>query len=174
MIEIQADWALTLADETQIAGLLASSFETDFGGRSYFQQRPQTRLIWREGGAVIGHMAVMHRAIRLGDDLCNVVGLADVAVAANHRGRGIAQAILRRAIDHARGTNAVHFVLFGTAKIYPANGFAPARNDITYVDMRGARTGRVVSEPALHMRVLALQGQVWPASAAVDLLGPLF
>ena len=174
MIELIADWDVTAADEAQIAHLLARSFSTDFGGRSYYQQRPHFRLIWREGGQVIGHMAVMMRAIRLENDLTDVAGLADVATDPDHRGRGIAADMLQAAIAQVRRTQADYFLLFGTAALYGAHGFSPAQNMIRYSDLRGAVTGAVKLEKALELRVLPLRGRDWPVDATVDLLGHLF
>ena len=174
MIEMMADWDMTVADEAQIARLLARSFATDFGGRSYFQQRPYFRLIWREGGQIIGHMAVMMRAIRLGGALVDVAGLADVATDPDHRGKGIAAGLLRATIAQVHRTQANYFVLFGTAALYGAHGFFSAANMITYTDLRGAVTGAVKMEKAQELRVLPLSGRDWPGDAPVDLLGHLF
>jgi len=173
MITVLPDWALTALDEAQIAALLARSFATDFGGRSYFQQRPHFRLIWREAGQILGHMAVMYRAVRLDGALVTVAGLADVATDPAHRGRGIAAGLLSRAVAEVRTTPAAYFLLFGTAGLYAAQGFDAARADLTYVDMQGAVTGRVVTEAAEHLRVLPLGAQAWPQGARLDLLGPL-
>ena len=174
MIEMIADWDVTAADEAQIAGLLARCFSTDFGGRSYFQQRPHFRLVWRQDGQIIGHMAVMVRGIRLGGELVAVAGLADVATDPDHRGKGIAGGLLTGAIDRVRATQADYFLLFGTAALYGAHGFSAAPNMITYTDLRGAVTGAVKMEKAQELRVLPLRGREWPVDAPVDLLGHLF
>ena len=174
MIEQFADRDLPQSDEAQIVRLLARCFDTDFGGRSYFQQRPHFRLIWREDGQIIGHMAVMMRAIRLGGALVDVAGLADVATDPDHRGRGIAADLLQASIAQVRRTQADYFLLFGTADLYGAHGFAPAPNVITYTDLRRAVTGLVKIETAQELRVLPLRGKVWPVDAPVDLLGHLF
>ena len=174
MIEQIADWDLGAEDEAHIARLLRGCFSTDFGGRSFFQQRPHFRLIWREGGQIIGHMAVMMRAIRLGGALVDVAGLADVASHPNHRGKGIAASLLQATIARVKGSQAQYFLLFGTARLYAAHGFAAAHNQITYIDMRGAQTGQVKTERAEELRVLPLRGQAWPVDAPVDLLGHLF
>jgi predicted N-acetyltransferase YhbS len=174
MIEVIADWELTAADEAQIARLLRVCFSTDFGGRSYFQQRPHFRLVWREGGQIIGHMAVMMRAIRLGGALVAVAGLADVATDPDHRGKGIAADLLQATIAQVRRTQAEYFLLFGTATLYGAHGFAIAPNIITYTDLRGAMTAAIKVEKAQELRVLPLRQRDWPVDAPVDLLGHLF
>jgi GNAT superfamily N-acetyltransferase len=174
MIEIIADWDVSAADEGQIVRLLARCFDTDFGGRSYFQQRPHFRMIWREGGQIIGHMAVMMRAIRLNGVLVDVAGLADVATHPDHRGKGIAAALLKSTVAQVRAAQTQYFLLFGTAALYGAHGFAAALNLMTYIDLRGAVTGAVKTEVPQELRVLPLRGKVWPVDAPVDLLGHLF
>jgi predicted N-acetyltransferase YhbS len=174
MMEQIADWDLTAQDEAQLAKVLARSFATDFGGRSYFQQRPHFRAIWREGGQIIGHMAVMMRAIRLGGALVDVVGLADVATDLYHRGKGIAAALLDMTVAQVRASPAQFFLLYGTAGLYAAHGFGPAANRVTYIDMTGASTGEVRCEVVPNLMVMPLKGQDWPDMAEVDLMGPLF
>ena len=173
-IERIPEWALTPEDEVQIAGLLARAFSTDFGGRSYFQQRHHLRLVVRQTGRIIGHMALLFRAVRLGVDLTDIAGLADVATDPNQRGRGIAQALLHEAIAEARASQAAYFVLFGNANLYSGNGFARQINPLTYLDMPDAKTGSVKTEPAQELMVLSLRGQAWDTSARLDLLGTLF
>jgi predicted N-acetyltransferase YhbS len=175
MIETIAESALTAKDEAQIAHLLARSFDTDFGGRSYFQQRHHLRLVTRQDGKIIGHMGLLFRAIRLGSQLTDIAGLADVCTDPDHRGKGVAQQLLTAAITNARASRATFFLLFGNANIYSGNHFRPFANPITYLDLRGARTGEVKTEAAEQLMVLPLQdGQIWPATVPVDLLGTLF
>lgn len=168
------EWALTPEDEAQIAGLLASAFSTDFGGRSYFQQRHHLRLVVRVKGRIIGHMGLLFRAVRLGGLLTDVAGLADVATDPAHRGQGIAQTLLQAAIAEARASQAVFFLLFGNANLYSGNEFRRQTNMLTYLEMRGAVTGSVKIEPAEELMVLPLRERPWPVGVPLDLLGSLF
>jgi len=173
-IELIPEWQLTIEDEAQIAALLARCFDTDFGGRSYFKQRHHLRLLWRDEGHIIGHMALTYRAVRLGAKLVDIVGLAEVSCAPEHRGKCIASALLQRSIAEAKASPAAFFLLFGTAALYAGAGCRPAGNPITYVEMLGARTGAVKSEPAETLQVLALRDTGWDGTAPLDLLGTLF
>lgn len=172
MAEIIPEWALTPADEAQIAGLLARSFDTDFGGRSFFQTRQHLRLVHREG-PILAHMAVQFRAMRLGDRLITVAGLGDVATDPTARGRGLAGALLAEAIALAKASPAEFFLLFGDRPLYAGAGFRPMRNTILWCEMRGAITGQVTREPAESLMVLPLKG-TWDETAQLDLLGNLF
>ena len=65
VIEPIAEWQLTEPDEAQIAGLMALCFDTDFGGRSFFKTRHHLRLVIREAGQIVAHIALQFRAMRL-------------------------------------------------------------------------------------------------------------
>lgn len=165
---------LTNADDAAIAALLARCFTTDFGGRSFFQTRHSWRHVIRKDG-IIAHLAVQLRAVRLGDDLVTVAGIADVATDPGHRGKGHAATLLQAALDTARHSPARHILLFGTAQLYPAAGFRPIANPLTYIDLTNARTNALYREsPEDHLQVLDLTDQAWDASKPLDLLGGLF
>jgi predicted N-acetyltransferase YhbS len=173
-VERIPEWALGNADDAQIASLLARCFATDFGGRSFFQTRQHLRLVTRHDGRIIGHMALQFRAMRLGERLVTIAGLADVATDPDHRGQGIAATLLQAALAEAQASPAEFFLLFGTARLYHAAGFRPVQNPMTWVEMRGARTRAIHREPADSLMVLPLRGTPWDATAPLDLLGNLF
>ncbi len=173
-IETIPETDLSAADEAQIVALLAACFDTDFGGRSFFRSRHHLRLVIREDGAIIGHMAIQFRAVRLGGRLMDVAALAEVATHPDHRGKGIAGRMLQAAIAAARDTRAEHFLLFGTAGLYGAAGFAAAANPMIYLDMDGAQTGRIKREVAQELRVLPLGAAAWDDRAELDVMGGLF
>ncbi len=164
---------LTAADEAQIAKLMERSFPTEFVGRSYYRQRHHTRLVVR-APHIIGHFALTYRAIRLGNDLIDIIGLAEVGTDPDHRGKGIASALLQAAIAEARQSQAVHLILFGDAKLYAAAGFRPVHNKMRYTVIRNARTLRTQTAKADSLMVLPLRGTLWDDAADLDMLGHLF
>ena len=174
LIERLQEWNLTPADDRAIADLLARCFDTDFGGRSSFHQRHHLRLVTRDQGRIIGHMALTLRSVRLAQDRFEVAGLGEVATDPEFRGRGIAAHLLQAAIAEAQASPARHFLLFGTAQLYDAAGFRRAQNLLTFLDISGNRSLAIHHEPAESLMVLPLRGQDWDDSAELDLLGPLF
>lgn len=173
MIEVIPEHALTAEDEAQVAELLRTSFPTDFGGRSFYQQRPHLRVVWRNG-AILGHIALFYRAVRIDGQLIDVIGLGDIATAPRARGQGIATALLDRTLAIGKNSNAKFALLFGQRTLYDRAGFRLVANTYTRVDMTGARTGDVDHVQSRFLRVLPLTGTAWPDSAELDLLGPLF
>lgn len=169
-----AEWALQPDTEAEIAALLRGAFDTDFGGRSYFMQRPHQRYTAHREGQLIGHLSVTYRAIRVGARLCTVAGVCDVATSHAARGQGVAGHLLKRALHDAASSPAEFALLFGDAGLYAAAGFYPARNALTYVDMTGAHTGQMVTSADDGLMIYPLRGVTWDQSAPIDLLGPLF
>lgn len=173
--EVIPEHMLADAEEAAIARLLARCFTTDFGGRSFFQTRHSWRHVVRQDDAIIAHLAVQMRAVRLGDDLLTIAGIADVATDPDHRGKRHAAVLLQAAIDLARRSPATFVLLFGTARLYPAAGFRAIFNPLTYIDLAGARTGSLHSfKPEDHLQVLALTDRNWDENLPLDLLGGLF
>ncbi len=172
-IETVPEARLSPAQEVEIAALLARCFGTDFGGRSFYQQRHHMRLLARDPH-VVGHLALTLRAIRIGDQLMDIAGLAEVATDPDHRGKGIAATLLQAAIAEAKASPARFMLLFGTARIYPAAGFVSARNPMTWIDLTGARMGAVQVAVAKALMVLPLGDKAWDPAAPLDFLGNLF
>ena len=165
---------ITNDDEAAIAALLARCFDTDFGGRSFFQVRHSWRHIIRQG-EIIAHLAVQLRAVRLGGQLLTIAGVADVATDPDHRGRGHAATLLSAAITTARQSPARHILLFGAAGLYPAAGFRPISNPLTYLDLTGARSGDLYRDRRVkHLQVLDIGPEPWDDTKPLDLLGGLF
>ncbi|SMX40247.1 GNAT family N-acetyltransferase [Octadecabacter ascidiaceicola] len=170
-IECIPEYALTAADDQSIADLLLRGFAEDFGGRSYHQQRHHMRIIARNGGAMIGHMAICYRDVCLGENLTTICGLAEVVTAPETRGKGVATQLLKAAITFAESTQAKFFVLFGDRPIYAGHGFITVGNVITYTSLDYAKTGQVITRETQALMVLPLTDQPWDEAAPLDLLG---
>jgi predicted N-acetyltransferase YhbS/predicted lactoylglutathione lyase len=165
---------MTQAEEAQIVALLVQCFDTDFGGRSFYRTRHHLRLVIREAGQIVAHVAVQFRAVRLGGRLVDVAALAEVATHPDHRGRGLAGRLVQVAIAEARRARAEFALLFGTADLYAAAGFERTGNPMIFVQMDGARTGEIMRQPANELRVLSLGDGIWDQAADLDVLGGLF
>jgi len=173
IIERIEEWRLTPELEAEISALLPAAFGEDFGGRSFHKQRHHLRLIAREEGRIIGHMALCFRAVRLGGALTDIVGLADVCTAPEARGKGVAARLLARAKAEAGETIAPYFILFGTAGVYAAHGFRAVPNPVVYTTMDDARTGAPGRLETSDLMVLELGADRWPEDAVLDLVGSL-
>lgn len=168
------EMALTAAQEAEIGALMDACFDTEFAGRSFFMQRHHLRITAREGDVLVGHLALLYRDIRQGDRHFPIVGLAEVATHPAHRGKGIAGTLLQEAITAAGATRAHFLVLFGTARLYAAAGFAAQPNRLRFASLHDVRTGEVKKGRHDGLMVLPLTDEPWDAVTPVDLVGHKF
>ncbi|MBS1301882.1 GNAT family N-acetyltransferase [Loktanella sp. SALINAS62] len=173
-VEKIPELALNLADDRAIATLMADAFGPDFNGRAYFRQRHHLRLIVRDGDRIIGHIALLMRDIRVGGALVPVIGVAEVATDPDHRGRGIAAALLQEAITVSRQSLADFMVLFGDRPMYAGHGFLRANNTLSYTLLDDARTQGIKTRVDEGLMILPLRDAAWNFGAHVDLVGHLF
>ncbi len=177
-IERIPELSLSVEDDRQIGVLLDAAFgaqmESGFDGRSYYQQRHHLRIMMRDGANVIGHIALLFRAIRIGDQLVQITGLAEVATHPDHAGQGVASTLLKDAIQQSRHSQAAFVVLFGDHPIYAKHGFRPMGNRLRYVALDDCRTHEVTARVDDALMVLSLGDVAWDPKAEVDLLGHLF
>lgn len=174
LVERIEELRLTSADEAAIARLLAAAFDTDFGGRSFYQNRHTVRLVVRYDDQIIGHMALGLRAIRMGDRLVNAAGLAEVATDPSHRGKGIASALMTAVIAEATASIADFLILFGDQALYSGVGFQAKPNRTLSVSMHGARTGAHENRQGDGLMVMQLGDIPWDDGALIDLVGFAF
>lgn len=174
-IERIEEMRLTAADEAALATLLDIAFRNiSFDGRSYFQNRHHVRFVVRDGAEIIGHMALGLRAIRMGDELVQAAGLAEVATAPAQRGEGIATALLQAVVAEAKASPADFLVLFGDAPLYAAAGFVAKPNQTLTISMHGVRTGVEERRTGDGFMVMQLREIPWDDDAAIDLVGFAF
>lgn len=165
---------LTAEDEAEIASLLPAAFEEDFGGKSHYLQRPNLRIVHREEGRIVAHIAVFFRDVLLGGNRHPVAGLGDVAVHPDHRGRNHAATLIAAAIEDARASAARFFLLRGVRSLYSGLGFVAQPNPVTFSGLTDTGVGAPVTEPMADLMVLTLSQTPWDPQAPLDLLGPTF
>ena len=167
------EFDLTAETEVELTALLDLAFSPKFGGASYHQQRHHVRLIQRSNGEIVGHLAITYRAVRLGDQLLDIVGLAEVATHPDHRGQGIAGHLVRSSIEFAQNSGADAVVLFGDRPVYAANGFLAKPNPLRWVAMTDKRTVDI-QQQIDDLMVLPLNNLSWDDHLTLDLLGNKF
>lgn len=175
-IETHHEIALTEAADAEIAALLEVAFGQDdgFQGRSFYKQRHHLRVLAREDGQLIGHIALNYRVIRVADRLVPIIGLAEVATAPDQGGKGVASTLLRETIKIASGTQAAFILLFGDHPIYENRGFVKQKNTLRFTKVEDNRSQEIVTMSTEALHVMAVGNQTWDDTAEVDLLGHIF
>ena len=116
-------------DRVAVHALNAAAFETaaeaGLVDALREQARPLVSLVADDGGAVIGHILFSPVALP-GHPGLAIMGLAPMAVAAAHRGRGVGSALVRAGLERCRETGCDAVVVLGHPAYYPRFGFVPA------------------------------------------------
>jgi predicted N-acetyltransferase YhbS len=117
-------------DEPAIERLLDACFGADRLTKKSYRYRdavapvPELLLVARDAGGLIG--TVRCWPIAIGADFAPALLLGPLAVDPGHRGRGVATALMRRALDLATDAGHNLVLLVGDAAFYRAFDFVPA------------------------------------------------
>lgn len=93
-IEHIPEYELHEMANTQIAALLAESFQGYPQGRTHYKQMPSFRVLFSDHDELVGHAAVDHRQVSMGGKLYQIFGLADVCVREISQHAGVGSQIM--------------------------------------------------------------------------------
>jgi GNAT superfamily N-acetyltransferase len=137
---------------------------------SYYARHgiPAATILLRDGRRVIGHLAIHERRIRIGNEALQVGLIGEIAVAADHRGRGLARGLVRQAHDDLRARAIPFSILFAfEPRVYASSGYKPMQNETRFRDTDGAWK-TFVYRGGMYAE---LSDRAWP-NQLVDLCGP--
>ncbi len=110
--------------ELQIISLLDKCFPNTFEGRSYYKQVPHTRLLLWRRDALIGHVGLDHRVIRVGNSVVRVVGIIDLCIDPEDQHQRRGSELLQHAERLAGLGQSNYTILFADRdEIYLRNGY---------------------------------------------------
>lgn len=153
-------------DETldaELRTLLSLCFGKEFEHKRYAYEMPPHRWLVRDKGVLVAHVAVHDKTFQSGEKRVPFLGVAEVCVAPNYRGRGLVKIMLRHA--EARLGSVPFAVLLGDPEVYGSSGYRTVGN--VYFPHEG--TG----QPNTGVMVKALRSQLWLAGK-VTIEGPPF
>lgn len=161
--------------EREIARLRNEAFPDFTTTRSYYKQLPHFRFLLREEGKLAGHVAVDYRVISLDGEPARIMGVVDLCVAKERRGRGMGGALLEAVERLARKTRTDFIILFADEPgIYEAHGFARGENTCTWLKIHEHRTLGIAEDSLADCLFVKPTGdRAWTGGRA-DLLGYLF
>jgi len=167
------DSSVTGALDRQLRCLLSACF-TDpcFVGQRYCHEMPRHRWIITDGdGELAAHLAAHDKMIGASTGDLRVLGIAEVCVREDFRGRGLVRKMIEASHAWARTQKFPYAMLFGMPAFYSSSGYICIRNPI-----RRFNPGRKEWEisPMDSAMVCALcEAPLWP-EGEIDIRGPLF
>jgi predicted N-acetyltransferase YhbS len=164
--------AITSEDDRKLRRLLRTSFpyEPALLTRRFVKQPPAERwMVMDGGGEFIAHAALHEKMIGTEEGDISVGGVAEICVAADHRGCGLVKQMLQ-SIHDKLGMRGVPFaMLFGQPKIYKSSGYAVISNPLRADNSLARHWNPFCGKPMIHQ----LSVREWP-DGVIDLRGPTF
>ena len=169
------DFQVTSAQDEALRELFKVCFKRELAyleHQRFFRELPPHRwIIFGDDGNVIAHIAVYEKILGTDAGFLPLIGIAEVCVAPDHRGRGHVRDLLGEIHDWAREQGFNWSMLFGARGIYSSSGYERIDNPIRSMDYQ---TGEWETETADYALVHPLkEGALWP-SGTIDLRGPHF
>lgn len=168
--------AIDARADADIRALLQTCFpgEECFRSRRYYKQLPHRRLLVRDEGLLVGHVAVDHRMIALGGAPAPIAGVIDLCVHPSWRGQGLGARLLGQVEAFGRESGAEFVVLFAVDDgLYRRSGYRRSGNVVRWLKIHEHRSLGMGEEVIDELMVKELGARAWP-KGVVDLLGYQF
>jgi GNAT superfamily N-acetyltransferase len=108
--------------------------------RKWHGSGPSFSVVIEDKGEVVAHVGVVDRVVRFGSRPARAAGIQNVFVLPSHRGRNLADAVMRAAQEEARARGFDGGLLFCVPKlekVYARMGWHVIANDVVRVDDDG-------------------------------------
>jgi GNAT superfamily N-acetyltransferase len=166
------DAALSEDEDRRLRRLLVSCFAYNpyFRFRRFHLERPGHHWLARSAsGRFVAHAAVHEKVLGAECGEIQVGGVADVCVAADHRGLGILKAMLGTIHDWIAARQMPFSMLFGKPRVYASSGYSVIGNEL-HASNSIARSWMPMKGKPM---VKSLANIPWP-NCSIDLRGPTF
>ncbi|UCG12542.1 MAG: GNAT family N-acetyltransferase [Deltaproteobacteria bacterium] len=139
-IEIKAE--NDLSPERKVA--LDQMFKREFGHHTLIYAYPRWHVMGILDGGLISRVGILKRTISVGQELLQVSGICGVVTAPEHRGRGIASALLGESVAFIKNRLNLPFALL-TCRLkleafYERLGWKTAKGPTVFTQPDGVRT----------------------------------
>jgi predicted N-acetyltransferase YhbS len=128
--------------EAKVQALLDKAFPgASSGNGDYYLLHgvPDCILLARDAHGVVGHLALYRRQVKIGDEGLEIGMIGAVAVAPDHRRRGLCRLLLQQAHDWLRARSTPFSILFAFEPgVYLSSGYRLMRNETHFRDVDGA------------------------------------
>ena len=160
----------------QLRELLQASFEPHYPNRLYFKQLPHLRLIAFAEDRVIGQVGLDYRVMNLGGEPVRVLGIIDLCVHEDVRGKGVGRKLVEAVIALGE-RKAVDFVLLFADRddLYVKAGFVHANNPCTWLQINDQQltTHGIGEDTFTELMIRPVGDKSW-TEGTLDFLGYLY
>jgi predicted N-acetyltransferase YhbS len=158
VLEVIPEADITPDTDAAIRALLCVCFPQDepafSQSRSWHASDPSFSVVGRLHQRIVAHVGIVVRTIRVGQREVAVAGVQNLCVSPTHRGRGLAQAAMAHALDHARRRGLRFGLLFCVPELVPyyeSAGWSRSDATITMLDETGQDSP--LPEPNIGMHI---------------------
>jgi hypothetical protein len=166
------DAAITEDDDRRLRKLLVSCFAYNpyFRFRRFHLERPGHHWLARNGsGQIVAHAAVHEKILGTTRGEIRVGGIADVCVAADHRGLGLVKTVLDKIHSWMAARETPFSMLFGQPRVYASSGYVVIKNALRASNTVARLWMPIKGKPMIK----SLTDIPWP-NCSIDLRGPTF
>lgn len=159
---------------TELAALLEAAFPDTFEGRHFYKQRPHSRLLAFDEDILVGQVGLELRAITIGGQHFEILGIIDLCVLPERRSKGIASALLNAAEELA-GDRDFSILFADDPELYSKHGYEHISPAVTrWFAIENLRSHSVIERDMSGVLMAKPLGTGrWPRGD-IDLLGYLF
>ena len=175
-IEQHLEMTISPALDATLITLLQHAFPSEYPNRRYYKQLPHLRLIAFEEEQVVGQVGLDYRVMNLDGAPIHVLGVIDLCVHEEARGRGVGRSLMD-AVIHLGTRHPVDFLLLFADRpdIYEQVGFQQVSNRCTWLQINEEhQTIRGIGEAAFDELMIRPVGDRTWTDGPLDLMGYLY
>lgn len=161
--------------EESLKSLLTESFTDVYPlDRIYYKQIPHFRYLAYDEETLIAQVGLDYRIMNLNGSNIKVLGIIDLCVKEQYRGKNIASVLLNKVEEFARIHNLDFLLLFADREtVYQRNGFVHANNICKWLKINEHKTLGVGEEEIDELMIKKVGHKDWE-DGYLDMLGYLY
>ena len=169
------EFKITDHQKKVIHQLLSACFSGYPKGRIYYKQLPNFRYLAYLDDQLIGHLAVEHRMIAIDQKPYSILGVVDICVAKEHRGKNIAATLLLE-LEKLGIENNIDFIILTATEhhFYLKNGYKLFSNNCRWLFINEHQTLGVKNRYLPEALLIKSLGEKKWSEGIVDFLGTVF
>lgn len=173
-IEQVAEYELSAQDRQEVRNLLETVFSSYPEDEAYWHQLPNFRLLARKERALVGHLGVEYRRVRVGAEHFRIFGISDLCVHPEVSRSGVGTSLVKR-LEALAPDYGVQFLLtFAThPDFYRKCGFEEVQTHCRWLMIHQGVSMGVMQRKLNGVMVKAMEAHSWPVGE-LDLLGHIF